>query len=70
MKTISGKSNVIGTYEVFLGDYHKLFTAADEYAKVSKEDVQRMAQRFFTEKNRTVATLIPEAPAPKAPEKQ
>ncbi|MCL4524367.1 MAG: insulinase family protein [Acidobacteria bacterium] len=70
MKTISGKSNVIGTYEVFLGDYHKLFTAADSYNKVSKEDVQRVAQRFFTEKNRTVATLIPEAPAPKALEKQ
>ncbi len=70
MKTISGKSNVIGTYEVFLGDFHKLFTAAEEYNKVTKEDVQRVAQKFFTEKNRTVATLIPEAPAPKAQAKQ
>jgi zinc protease len=70
MKTISGKSNVIGTYEVFLGDYHKLFQAAGEYAKVTKEDVQRVAQQYFTEKNRTVATLIPEAPAPKPQEKE
>jgi zinc protease len=70
MKTISGKSNVIGTYEVFLGDYHKLFTAADEYAKVSKEDVQRVAQQYLIQKHRTVATLIPEAAAPKAPAKE
>jgi zinc protease len=65
MKTISGKSNVIGTYEVFLGDYHKLFNAAESYAKVSKEDVQRVAQQFLNENNRTVATLVPEAPAAK-----
>ncbi|HEV8384933.1 MAG TPA: hypothetical protein VGQ11_08685, partial [Candidatus Acidoferrales bacterium] len=65
MKTISGKSNVIGTYEVFLGDYHTLFNAAADYAKVTKEDVQRMAQQYFNENNRTVATLVPEAPAAK-----
>jgi zinc protease len=69
MKTISGKSNIIGIYDVFLGDFHKLFNAADNYAKVSKQDVQRVAQQFLNEKNRTVATLIPEAPAPKAPGK-
>jgi len=62
MKTINGKSNAIGTYEVFFGDYKKLFNAAGEFAKVKKEDVQRVAREFFTEKNRTVATLIPEKP--------
>ena len=29
MKTISGKANTLGSYEVFFGDYKKLFTAAD-----------------------------------------
>jgi zinc protease len=61
LKTISGKANTLGTYEVFFGDYRKLFTAADEYAKVTKADLQRVAQRYFSEKNRTVATLVPEA---------
>jgi zinc protease len=70
MKTISGKSNIIGTYEVFFGDYSRLMNAAADYAKVSKEDVQRVAQKYFTEKNRTVATLIPEAPSPKAQDKK
>jgi len=63
LKTISGKANTLGTYEVFFGDYRKLFTAADDYSKVTKEDLQRVAQKYFTEKNRTVATLIPERPA-------
>jgi len=62
MKTLDGKANTIGTYEVFFGDYRKLFTAADEYAKVTNADVQRVAKQYFEAKNRTVATLVPEAP--------
>ena len=60
MKTINGKASGLGNYEVFFGDYRKLFTAADSYNKVTKEDLQRVAKKYFTDKNRTVATLIPE----------
>jgi predicted Zn-dependent peptidase len=60
IKTISGRANQIGTYEVFFGDYQKLFNAAEDYRKVTKEDVRRVAQKYFADKNRTVATLIPE----------
>ncbi len=60
LKTINGKANTLGTYEVFFGDYNKLFTAADDYAKVTKADLQRVASAYFTAKNRTVATLVPE----------
>jgi zinc protease len=60
MKTIDGKADTIGRYEVFFGDYRKLFTAAEEYNKVTKEDVKRVAQKYFSDKNRTVATLAPE----------
>jgi len=60
MKTIDGKARALGNYEVFFGDYRKLFTAADSYNKVTKDDLQRVAKKYFTEKNRTVATLIPE----------
>lgn len=65
MKTISGKANTLGTYEVFFGDYRKLFSAADEYRKVTKADLQRVARKYFQAKNRTVATLIPEKAAEK-----
>ena len=60
MRTISGRANTIGTYEVFFGDYNKLFDAAKNYAAVTKEDVQRVAKTYFSSNNRTVATLIPE----------
>jgi zinc protease len=60
MESINGRANTLGSYEVFLGDYHKLFTAAAEYDKVRKQDIQRVAQAYFSENNRTVATLVPE----------
>jgi len=63
IKTISGRADAIGTYDVFFGDYTKLFSAAGDFAKVTKADVQRVAKQYFTEKNRTVATLVPEAAA-------
>ena len=60
MRTISGRANTIGTYEVFFGDYNKLFDAAKNYTAVTKEDVQRAAKAYFGPNNRTVATLLPE----------
>jgi zinc protease len=65
MRTISGRADTLGSYEVFFGDYRKLFTAADAYNKVTREDVRRVAQKFFTDRNRTVATLVPETEAEK-----
>ena len=56
MRTINGRANTIGTYEVFFGDYSKLFDAAKNYGAVTKEDVQRVAKAYFSANNRTVAT--------------
>ena len=64
MDTINGRANTLGTYEVFFGDYHKLFTAVDSYNKVTKDDLKKAAQKYFAENNRTVATLIPEKTTP------
>ncbi|HWZ42351.1 MAG TPA: pitrilysin family protein [Candidatus Saccharimonadales bacterium] len=64
MSTISGRANTLGAYEVFHGDYHKLFTATASYSQVTKEDLRSMAKKYFIEKNRTVATLIPESAEP------
>ena len=61
MRTINGRANTIGTYEVFFGDYKKLFDAAKNYSAVTKSDVQRVAKTYFGATNRTVATLIPES---------
>jgi zinc protease len=61
MKTIAGRANLLGTFEVFYGDYNKLFTSDKDIEAVTAADVQRVAGKYFSEKNRTVATLIPEA---------
>ncbi len=61
LKTIAGRANLLGTYEVFYGDYRKLYTVDQDIEAVTGADVQRVAQKYFTPLNRTVATLIPEA---------
>jgi len=60
MRTINGRANTIGTYAIYFGDYTKLFDAAKNYSAVTKDDVQRVAKKYFGPNNRTVATLIPE----------
>jgi zinc protease len=57
METINGKANTIGNYELFFGNYKKLFTTPEDYAKVTKEDIQQVAQKYFTEENRTVGIM-------------
>lgn len=57
VETINGKSNNIGTYEVFFGDYRKMFDAPANYNKVTVADVQRVAKKYLTKSNRTVAVL-------------
>jgi zinc protease len=60
LKTIAGRANLLGTYEVMLGDYKKAYTIDRDYEAVTAADIQRVAKKYFSEKNRTVATLIPE----------
>jgi zinc protease len=63
MKTINGKANLLGTYDVIFGDYHKLFTAVDLIGRVTREEVQRVAKQYFTPRNRTVGILVPDKEA-------
>jgi zinc protease len=70
MKTINGKANILGTYDVVFGDYHKLFNAVDAINKVSREDVQRVAKKYFGSRNRTIGVLVPDAPAEKTQKKE
>ena len=56
-ETINGMSNTIGTYELFFSDYQKMFTAPDDYKKVSVDDIKRVAAKYFTKQNRTIGIL-------------
>ena len=56
-ETINGKSNTLGTYEVFFGDYKKMFSAPENYNKVTAKDIQDVAKKYFSKSNRTVGVL-------------
>jgi zinc protease len=60
MKTIAGRANLLGDYEVFQGDYRKLFNTPKIIEAVTAADVQRVAKSYLSPLNRTVATLVPE----------
>ncbi|MFT3674865.1 MAG: pitrilysin family protein [Chitinophagaceae bacterium] len=57
VETINGKSNNIGTYEVFFGDYRKMFEAPAKYNQVTLADIQRVANTYFKKSTRTVGVL-------------
>jgi zinc protease len=61
LKTIAGRANLLGTYEVYYGDYKVLYSAAQSVEAVTAADIQRVARQYLGQKNRTVATLIPES---------
>jgi zinc protease len=62
LKTIEGRANALGTYEVFHGDHSMLYSTDKRIEAVTAADVRRVAGQYFTAKNRTVATLVPEKP--------
>ncbi len=57
IETINGKSNNIGTYEVFFGDYRKMFDAPEAYNKITADDIKRVANQYIKKSIRTVGVL-------------
>ncbi len=68
MATINGKARALGTYEVFNGDYRKLFDAPAAYEAVTAADVQALAQKILRVQNRTTGLLKPVAATAQAKE--
>jgi zinc protease len=65
--TIDGKASLLGQFEVFEGDYRKLFDAPATYEKVTREDIQKAAALVFQNSRRTVGVLRSPAGAPASP---
>ena len=47
------------SYYVAYGDWRKMFTGIDEIAKVTADDVQRVAKQYLIPDARTVAWIVP-----------
>ena len=59
--SVTDQADQLGYYETIYS-WRYLDTYLENVQKVTKDDIQRVAQKYFTEKNRTVATFIPDQP--------
>ena len=57
MSTINGKSNTLGTYQLYFGDFNKMYTAPEAYDQVTLDDIQRVTKKYLIKANRTVGIL-------------
>jgi predicted Zn-dependent peptidase len=69
----AGLAGMLGAYQANYGDWRKLFLVADDYGKVSADDIQRVLVRYFIPTARTMAyTVLPgqsgATPAAKPPQ--
>ena len=62
LQTIFFKGLAGGLYEIKGGDWGMVNTVLDGYRRMTREDVQRVAQGYLSEDNRTVVTLKPITP--------
>jgi len=57
------RANTIGQYSVYYGDPNLINTRLDKVMAVTKEDVQRVANKYLVATNRTVVITVPKASA-------
>jgi predicted Zn-dependent peptidase len=58
LRSNSGLASQLALYQTVAGDWRYVLKARDKVAAVTSADIQRVATRYFTKSNRTVATLI------------
>jgi len=57
--THGGRAHALGNSELLLGDWREALRTLDRYDEVKVADVKRVATRYFTQLNRSVATVVP-----------
>ena len=60
------RANALGIYAVYYNDPGLINSVQEKIFKVSKDDLQRVANTYFKESNRTVVATLPKA-KPAAP---
>jgi zinc protease len=64
LATIDGKAQLLGEYEVFHGDWLKLFDAPAQFDRVTRTEVLAMAREVLDKRRRTVGVLVPDESDP------
>jgi zinc protease len=61
-----GRANALGHYAVYYNDPQLINSTQDKYNQVTRADLQRVAQTYLRESQRTVVTTLPKPAAAKA----
>ncbi|WP_187262215.1 M16 family metallopeptidase [Pontibacter beigongshangensis] len=63
--TVAGRAEQLANYHVYFGDANLINTELERYRKVTKEDIQRVANQYLTKQNRVVLHYLPKSAQPK-----
>ena len=58
LRSNSGLASQLALYQAIAGDWRHILKSRDKIAAVTADDIQRVANRYFTKSNRTVGLLV------------
>ncbi len=61
LTTIDGKARSLAVNEILFGSYEKLFSDLEKYRAVTKQDIQRVSQKYLRDVREVVGVLNPKA---------
>lgn len=65
-KDAMGKARELAKYHTYFGDANLINTEIEKYMKVTKEDIKRVAQKYFTNAKTVTITFVPTKPEKEA----
>lgn len=68
LESRDGLAETLASYEALLGGWREMFEIPRRIDKVTAEDIRRVAQTYFTRRNRVVGHLVPKAGQAPEPE--
>jgi predicted Zn-dependent peptidase len=58
---VAGIAESLANYHMYFGDANLINTEIERYMQVTREDIQRVAKKYFTEENRVVLYYLPKS---------
>src|SRR5438132_1402428 len=64
LRSNSGMASRLAYHQAITGDWREIVRKRNRVAKVTPDDIRRVATTYFVKSNRVVATLVKPAPTP------